>query len=50
MTVLDTLKPHLPLVEFFPVCLDFEQDDGASTIFFFRFRFRHFDWFYVIFE
>ena len=34
MIVLNTLKRHLPLVEFFPVCLDFEQDDEASTIFF----------------
>ena len=34
MTVLDTLKRHLPPVEFFPVCSDFEQDDEAGTIFF----------------
>ena len=34
MTVLDILKQHLPPIEFFPVCLDFEQDDEAGAIFF----------------
>ena len=34
MTVLDALKEHLPPVEFSSVCLDFERDDEAVTIFF----------------
>ena len=34
MTVLDTLKRHLPPVNFFPVFSDFELDDEAGTIFF----------------
>ena len=33
-TVLDTLKRYLPPVEYFPVCLDFEQDDEPGTKFF----------------
>ena len=49
MAVLDTLKRHFPPVGFFLVCLDFEQDDEAGTIFF-SFRFCHFDWFYVTFD
>ena len=34
MADLENLKRHLPPVEFFPVCLGFEQDDEAGTIFF----------------